>query len=412
MKSPGATLRSILTPKLRWFLLAEFLAGISDMGVLYMPLFMKELGASVVDIGMLYSISDIVPLALNILGGWIGDSIGRLRAILLGNIAGIFSFVFLLFANQWEWMFLVFALMGISGSIAGPSFSAFIAEESPEEHRAQVYAVEQNVGNAVNLIKFPMAGLIVGILGFRAMILAAGIFYLLGTIVFAGLERTNRPSSKNENEPLSWKSLKLSLSAMIGLIMAGGLFTWMFIIDNVNDIFNQLSQSFQILYMEEIVGVNVELIGFLPMIASIISLIITIPMGRWVDKRGENIGMGIAYIFLSINYIVLIMAKNFFGLLPNSIAHAFMHALAGPAYQSLVSKAVPEERRGIAFGLTWTSRGLVALPSPWLGGILWDRYNPRTPFLITIIGCLGLSLMAWLKLKPPIKEKQVPESTI
>jgi DHA1 family multidrug resistance protein-like MFS transporter len=145
MNNSGESLRSILTPKLRWFLLAEFLAGISDMGVLYMPLFMKELGASVVDIGMLYSISDIVPLGLNILGGWIGDSIGRLRAILLGNIAGIFSFVFLLFANQWEWMFLVFALMGISGSIAGPSFSAFIAEETPEEHRAQVYAVEQKL---------------------------------------------------------------------------------------------------------------------------------------------------------------------------------------------------------------------------------------------------------------------------
>ena len=164
--------------------------------------------------------------------------------------------------------------------------------------------------------------------------------------------------------------------------------------------------------MEEIVGVNVELIGFLPMIGGIISLIITIPMGRWVDKRGENIGIGIAYIFLSINYIVLIMAKNFYGLLPMSMFHAFMGALAGPAYQSLVSKAVPEERRGIAFGLTWTSRGLVALPSPWLGGILWDRYNPRTPFIITIIGCLGLSLMSWLKLKPPIKEKQVPKSTI
>ena len=78
MKNSGETLGSILTPKLRWFLLAEFLAGLSDMGVLFMPLFMKELGASIVDIGMLYSISDIVPLGLNILGGWIGDSIGRL----------------------------------------------------------------------------------------------------------------------------------------------------------------------------------------------------------------------------------------------------------------------------------------------------------------------------------------------
>ena len=412
MRNSGESLKSILTPKLRWFLLAEFLAGISDMGWIFMPIFMKELGASVVDIGMLFSITEIVPLALNILGGWIGDSIGRLKAILFGNIAGILSFVALVFADRWEWMFLVFALGGVSGAIAGPSFSAFIAEETPEEHRAQVYAVEQNVGNAVNLIKFPIAGFLVGRYGFRVLFLVAGIFYLLCTIVFAGLERANRPSSKNENEPLSWKSIKISMSAMISLVLAGGLFTWMFIIDHFNDIFVQLSQPYQFLYVEEIIGVNIELIVFLPMIGSIISLIITIPMGCWVDKRGENLGIGIAYFFLSIYFIVLITAKNFYGLLLSPIPHAFAMAIAGPAFQSLVSKAVPEERRGIAFGLTSTSRGLAALPSPWLGGILWNRYNPRTPFLITIIGCLGLSLLAWLKLKPPIKENQVPESTI
>ena len=304
MRNSGESLKSILTPKLRWFLLAEFLAGISDMGWIFMPIFMKELGASVVDIGMLFSITEIVPLALNILGGWIGDSIGRLKAILFGNIAGILSFVALVFADRWEWMFLVFALGGVSGAIAGPSFSAFIAEETPEEHRAQVYAVEQNVGNAVNLIKFPIAGFLVGRYGFRVLFLVAGIFYLLCTIVFAGLERANRPSSKNENEPLSWKSIKISMSAMISLVLAGGLFTWMFIIDHFNDIFVQLSQPYQFLYVEEIIGVNIELIVFLPMIGSIISLIITIPMGCWVDKRGENLGIGIAYFFLSIYFHV------------------------------------------------------------------------------------------------------------
>jgi MFS family permease len=411
MNNIEKSLRVILTPKLRWFLVAEFLAGLADMGGLYMPLFMVELGASVVDIGMLYSVTEIVPLSLNILGGWIGDSIGRLRAILLGNIFGIFSFVVMLLADRWEWMFLVLALGGISGSISGPSISAFIAYETPEDHRAKVYAVEQNVGNIVNLIRYPLAGLLVGRFGFKLMILIAGIFYLLCTIVNAGLERTHRSSSKSENEPLSWQSLKLSLSTMIALIMAGGLFTWMFVIDHANDIFVQLSQSYQIIYIEEVIGVSVEQIGFLPVAGSILSLIISVPMARWVDKRGENLGIGIAYFFLATYFIVLITAKSFYVLLLGVIPHSVARAAAGPAYLSLVSKAVPEERRGVAFGLTWTSRGLIALPSPWLGGILWDRNSPRTPFLITICGFLGLIPLAWLKLKPPIEEKQTPTPT-
>jgi MFS family permease len=99
-----------------------------------------------------------------------------------------------------------------------------------------------------------------------------------------------------------------------------------------------------------------------------------------------------------------LIARSFYGLIPSAIIHPFMIGLAAPAHQSLISKAVPEDQRGIGFGLTWTSRGILSLPSPYIGGLLWDRFSPRTPFVLTIIGCILLSVLAFFKLKPPHKK--------
>jgi MFS family permease len=78
--------------------------------------------------------------------------------------------------------------------------------------------------------------------------------------------------------------------------------------------------------------------------------------------------------------------------------------LVSPSYDSLISKAVPEENRGLAYGLFWTSVSLLALPAPYLGGILWDRFTPRTPFIITTIVVLLSILPVWFKFKLPDKQ--------
>jgi hypothetical protein len=65
-----------------------------------------------------------------------------------------------------------------------------------------------------------------------------------------------------------------------------------------------------------------------------------------------------------------------------------------------VAAVIPEGQLGLAFGLTSTIRGLISLPSPYFRGVLWDRFGPRTPFLVTVGGCLVLSVLAFIKLKP------------
>jgi MFS family permease len=77
--------------------------------------------------------------------------------------------------------------------------------------------------------------------------------------------------------------------------------------------------------------------------------------------------------------------------------------LMAPAYQSLISKVVPEKVRGTAFGLFSTSLGLLSLPAPALGAQLWERVSPRLPFSLTAIAGLVSIIPVWLKFKLPAR---------
>jgi hypothetical protein len=51
-------------------------------------------------------------------------------------------------------------------------------------------------------------------------------------------------------------------------------------------------------------------------------------------------------------------------------------------------------------GLLQTSVGLFSLPAPYIGGQLWERLTPQTPFALTGLGLLAAAVPAWLKFKP------------
>jgi MFS family permease len=65
----------------------------------------------------------------------------------------------------------------------------------------------------------------------------------------------------------------------------------------------------------------------------------------------------------------------------------------------LISKAVPQRLRGVAFGLFSTSLGIVSLPAPMIGGYLWEKIGPQFPFLLTAFVSLLTIVPAWLKFK-------------
>ncbi|MCU0486603.1 MAG: hypothetical protein MUC85_10910, partial [Anaerolineales bacterium] len=66
----------LLNINLRWFLFAMILANIAgQMAYSMLSLYLIDLGASVGQVGLVFTVASLVPMALQIFGGWFSDTV-------------------------------------------------------------------------------------------------------------------------------------------------------------------------------------------------------------------------------------------------------------------------------------------------------------------------------------------------
>jgi MFS family permease len=394
--------KPLLNKMLLLFMLAMILANLGgEMYGMLLPLYLKELNASVVQIGLFFTISQIIPLVVQILGGWVSDSLGRLRSIAIGSVAGNLVYVGFIFAPTWQWVMSGMIFGAVTRALIGPSFNAFIAEQSSEHTRARVFGITDSLFMIISVIGPPLGGYLVDEYGFRIMLAVAWVFYLIATVIRVSMARVAARGHEANPQKLTLMNLRSNLGVMVGLLLSGGVITWVLITDGVRDIAFSLSYNLMPVYLEQIGGMTYQQIGWLGSVFGASMMLVTMPAGMLADRKGERLGIVIGFLLEFVAMFTFMQVTSFWG-------YALVWALFGlgggmmsPAYNSLISKAVPEKLRGTAFGLFGTSLGLISLPAPAIGAQMWENYSPRMPFYVTAFAALLSAIPAWFKFKLP-----------
>lgn len=391
----------IISNTLIIFMVAMVFANIaSEMYVTMLPLYLKFLGADVLQIGMFFTISQIIPLVLQILGGWVSDTIGRLKSIAIGSLVGLGAFISPIFVPTWQWLYLSEGLNSVTRSLIGPSFGAFIAEETDEEHRGKVYGITDTIYTVVTVVGPPLAGWLADTYGFRIMLAVAAGIYVCATTIRLFLAKTaGKKRQETHADAFSFKFLKMNLKTIFGLAVSGGVLTWLLLTDGVRDVAFSMSFRLMPLYLEEIGGMSLQQIGWLSSFFGMAMMITTIPAGWFSDKFSERVAIALGFFLEFVAMLLLINVNSFIGYAGVWALFGVGVGLLSPAYQSLLSKVLPERIRGTGFGLIHASLGIFSLPAPAIGSILWKEINPQAPFYITAIFALLTVIPAWLKFK-------------
>jgi MFS family permease len=151
---------------------------------------------------------------------------------------------------------------------------------------------------------------------------------------------------------------------------------------------------------------SIQQIGWLESIFGIFMMLTTMPAGWLADKKGDRLPIVLGFLFEFLAMMTFIRVSGFLGFAAAWALFGLGVGLMSPAYQSLISKAVPDKIRGTAFGLFQTSLGVVSLPAPWIGAQLWERVSPRFTFSLTAWAGLLAILPVWLKFKLPENDQQ------
>lgn len=407
--SPGGR-GPLITPLLWAFLAAMILANVaSQMFFPLLPLYLRELEASVSDIGLFFTLSMIVPLALQITGGWISDRIGRLKAIAIGSVGGALGWVGIILAPSWRWLLASQAVGAVAFAFVAPSYDAFIAEQSDESNRAKVFGVTHAIYQVVAVAGPLLGGLAFRNLGWRGLIWIGAALYFGATFMRIGMARNaakstgsasgsdasakNRPAGSQVSSP----GFRASLKAIAGLALSGGVVTWLLLSDGVRDIAMGLSGNLLPLFLQEERGIDVASIATLNALLGGAGMLVMIPAGHLADRFGERFAIAGGYLVAFCAFALMLLVPSPLAAAASFVVFGAAMGMLQPAYQSLISKAVPPELRGIAFGFLSTSNGVVALPAPWLGAMLWRGVAPVAPFWVTAA--------AMLVIVPPVLAK-------
>lgn len=405
MQDPSSNNKPLISRPLASMLLAMALVeATAAMTVVQIPIFLRELGADIRQIGLFFTLSLIFPFVLRVIGGWVSDSIGRVRAMWFGSLVGVFAYVPYALAPSWQVALLGPALLAVASGLIRPSYRAYIADTTPEELRGRIFGLGETVINVAWIITPPIGGFLALNFGSRWIFIAASLIYSVTAIIFLRLSRSEVANSELPGERPSLASLRRSFGELIPLMFAGGLFTWILITDGIKDIAIKFSFDLMPIYVTEIAGFDKLDIGFLDGIHGV-AWVVASPFGGWlVDKTSERLGVTVGLIMMMASPLVFAIATTYWGFALSWFLLGIGGAFIVPALDSLIARGVPTRLRGIAYGMVVSALGLISLPSPWIGSQLWVWLGPKAPVLLTVVlGSLAI-IPAWFKLVVPAKK--------
>jgi MFS family permease len=253
----------------------------------------------------------------------------------------------------------------------------------------------------VGVIGAPLGGFLADNYGFRLMFGVGAILYGIATGIRILMARNIRREQKTPTVKPSLGHLKTTLLSVIGLLTAGGIVTWIFISDGVGDTtFNMVGQLFP-LYLNNIVGISMTQLGTLGAISSVATMAFIYFGGMLSDKFGERVGIVLGNLLVGAAIFIMINVTTYIYFIASWILLGIGQALAGPAYNSLISRAVPEKMRGTAFGFFSSSIGLLSLPMPYIGTLLWQNFGPKMPFYVPLVALVAMLPIIWIKFRLP-----------
>lgn len=376
-------LREALTlgPVLRFLALSDFLWSCGLMVYYFVwPLYIRELGGTAREIGLLNSLIFLVSTLTLVPGGFLADRYERKRLILLTWVVATFGP--LVYATARSWQGLIPGVILYSFFIGWPAFESYIAAATPPERLSRAYALI-TAGFSLGALIGPFLGAaLLPQLTIRGLFLVATGFFAASTmaLIFIPAQRPlPREGREGANELLQdrrlWLWLGIFALAELG-ISAARPFVPTFLQDR-HDLGERavLLLSALLSSGEVVLGLSLAWIG-----------------DRW--RRGGALSLGLLTIALGSGLILLSSSPfSSFALVPPALFLLGGDRASLVLGRSLIGGRARGGASGTAFALYWLVLGGVQTAGPYLGGVFYSDWA-LWPFIFAA----GLTALAALPL--------------
>ncbi|MDA5109665.1 MFS transporter [Brevibacillus sp. LEMMJ03] len=337
-----------------------------------LPYFAENVGASSLQIGILFASYNIMQLLFAPIWGMLSDRIGRKPLIAFGLFG--FSVTFILFglAESYAAMLAYRIIGGIVSAAAMPTVTAMVADLFPPEERAKGMGVI-GAGVGLSFVFGPVLGGLLSGWGFAVPFFVSGGVALLTflIILFAlpeSLPREKRTGSSRDKRGNPLAALFGPLSLLYGI---------MFI---VSFAFSGLETTFA-LYINDLYGYSSKDLGYMFLVMGIISAFVQGGLiGKMVKRMGEPLVLTIGLILYGIGFFAIPLAANFWTLaLTLSLFGAGQGMIRATGTAMITQRTT--QGQGVTSGTISSMDSLGRILGPLAGGAVYGWYQSG-PFIV------------------------------
>lgn len=353
-----------------------------------LPVYILEVGASVLEIGFIHSILSLLSVLMRpYVGRWI-DIKGRKSGSIIGLVSYTLGMLFFLLGSTFNTILMAIVFRGIGASFFWISIDAMVADVSNAKNRSENFGIIDQVSN-----RGAMIGSLIGFTllfnnnaeePYRVIFLVYLITCLIG--LYHGITKgketlhlnTNTPAEQN---PRSIMSLNFKYFLVIMLILS---------------LVGTMLSPIYLIFMRQHVTEDLVLISYLFIPGSILSLYLPKKFGKLADSHGRKKVIIIGMLLQASIIFFLPLLKSYFSFLIAYTLLSIGGMLVSPAMMSLVTELTGGKNSGINYGYYSLAGGIGGVIGPLLGAFIYQFVGFTALFNLyglTILISLGLTCL-------------------
>jgi MFS family permease len=333
-----------------------------------MPMFLLSIGASKTSLSLIEGIAESTAALVKTLSGFWSDKIGKNKPFMLigygisALIIPLYSFVI----SPMQVLYLRFIERFGKGIRTAPRDS-LIAGSVANGETGKSFGLQKAMDNSGAIIG-PLAAFALLLFypdNYRLIFLLAGIPAILSIfVIIFGIKE-----AKKSKESLFKKFRFNEFPQKYYLFLA---IVFIFTLGNSTDALLMVKANE--------VGVKVAFVPLVYLVTSIVSVLLSIPLGSLSDKIGKEKLLIAGYLVYAVVYYGFGAAKNVITIVALFALYGFYSASTDGVQKSFVSDTIDKNKQGTGLGIYNALLGITLLPASVIAGLLYDKVNSSIPF--------------------------------